>query len=146
MKRLLLIVILLVLATTLVACDLFASSQPTEPPQPPPQQPQPTQPSAPSAPTGQSQPIPPTGACQSRLWCKVANTAGQPAPNAAVEIAGASFKGKAVADASGTYGFAGLCAGEYSVTVTPPNGKPQPVADKARLDGTQMLKMDLSFK
>ncbi len=138
MKRILLALFLLTLTTLVVACDLLPAEQPSEQPQPA------------AVPTAiQSQPNTPpvpTGACRSRLWGKVTNaTTGQAPANVVVEIAGGALKGKTTTDANGLYGFDGLCAGDFTLTITPPNGKPQP-GPKTTIDGTKQVKVDLSFK
>jgi len=138
MKRVLFALSLFVLAALLTACELFPSEQPPEE----------FQPAAASTPTPSQPNTPPvpTGACRARLWGKVTNaTTGQAAANVTVEIAGGTLKGKTITDANGLYGFDGLCAGEYTLTITPPNGKPQP-GPKATTDGTKQVKVDLSFK
>lgn len=138
MKRILLALFLLTLAILVVACDLLPADQPAQPP--PGDAPSATTPSQPNTP-----PVP-TGACRARLWGKVTNaTTGQAPANVIVEIAGGALNGKTTTDANGLYGFDGLCAGDYALTITPPNGKPQP-GPKTTIDGTKQVKVDLSFK
>ena len=80
------------------------------------------------------------------LWGKVTSDKGQSGPNIAVDITNGSFKAKTVTDANGLYGFAGLCAGEYTFNVTPPNGKAQPAGNKTPLEGGKQIKVDLVYK
>ena len=138
MKRILLALFLFTLATLVAACDLLPSEQPAQQPQ-----------GGAASATTPSQPNPasvPLSACRSRLWGKVTNaTTGQAPANVIVEIAGAALNGKTTTDANGLYGFDGLCAGDYTLTLTPPNGKPQP-GPKTTIDGTKQVKVDLSFK
>lgn len=89
----------------------------------------------------------PSGACQSRLWGKITNaTTGQAPANTTVDVDSGGRKFKTVTDANGLYGFAGMCAGDYTITVTPAGGKPTVDPNKVTLDGKQQNKVDLSFK
>ncbi len=88
----------------------------------------------------------PVGACQAKLTGKVTNTTtGQSPANVVVEITSAGKTIKTITDPNGLYGFAGLCAGDYAVNVTPPNGKAQP-GPQVPLDGAKAVKQDLTFK
>lgn len=138
MKRAVLVIVLLVLALLSVACDVFSSLAG----EPPPPVEEPTAP-APSAAT----PLPlPVGACQSKLSGKVVNSANnQPTANVTIEIVSGAKTIKTTSDPNGLYGFAGLCAGEYTISVTPPGGKAQP-GPKITLDGSKAVRADLSFK
>jgi ABC-type oligopeptide transport system substrate-binding subunit len=138
MKKISLIVLLLIVASLVVACS--SSESPGEQPQQPPAQ-QPTLPT-------QTTPPAPAGNCQSRLDGKVVNTATNQSPaNVTVEIASASFKAKTFTDNNGLYGFFGLCAGEYTISITPPNSKTAQSGPKVTLDGTnKRVKFDLSYK
>ncbi len=139
MKRILIIVLLLILAVLSVACDAFSSAQPTD---------QPPLPQLATPGTGgqTAAPPPPAGSCQARLWGKIVNASGQARPNSQVDIVSRNFKAKTVADANGLYGFAGLCAGDYSITVTPQGGQAQPMPNKVTLDGSKQVKVDLQTK
>ncbi|MDE3090006.1 MAG: carboxypeptidase regulatory-like domain-containing protein [Chloroflexota bacterium] len=136
MKRMAMILALLTVAVLADACDAFSS--PTSEP-----------PVAPAATTPVPATVPvPVGACQSRLWGKITNaTTGQAAPaKTTVEVESGNRKFKTETDGTGLYGFAGMCAGEYTMTITPPGGKPLPNPNKVSLDGKQATKVDLSFK
>ena len=134
--------VLLVVAVLVAGCDAFSSSQPTT--LPPPTDANPSTPKA----SGGTATLPvPLGACQSRLWGKITNaTTGQSPANIAVEADSGNNNFKTVTDANGLYGFAGLCAAEYSLTLTPPGGKPILNPNKVALDGKQATKVDLSYK
>ncbi|MBI4790157.1 MAG: carboxypeptidase regulatory-like domain-containing protein [Chloroflexi bacterium] len=135
MKRLLFVVVLLLVALLSVACDAFSPAPPAD--QSPP----------PAGPTGQSSLPVPVGNCQSRLWGKVTNAAtGQSPANVAIEVVSGGKTFKTVTDPNGLYGFAGLCAGEYAMTLTPPGGKGIPNPNKVTLDGAQPIKVDLTYK
>lgn len=138
MKHILFLLTFAVIATFTVGCSLYSLDEPQ-----PQGQPQPTMQSAPTQSIGN---LPPPGPCQARLWGKVTNDKGQTAANITVDIATGSFKAKTATDSNGLYGFAGLCAGEYTFNVTPPNGKPQPAGDKTPLDGGKQVKVDLTYK
>jgi hypothetical protein len=139
MKRILLALFLFTLATLVVACDAQPSEQPTQQPQG--SAPSATTPSQPNNPASVPQSV-----CRSRVWGKVTNaTTGQAPANVTVEIAGGALNGKTITDANGLYGYDGLCAGDYTLTITPPNGKPQP-GPKVTTDGTKQVKVDMSFK
>lgn len=64
-------------------------------------------------------------------------------PDVVVEIKAGSKTIKTVTDANGLYGFAGLCAGEYAMTITPPGGKPIVNPNRVALDGSNPVKVDL---
>jgi hypothetical protein len=139
MKRTAIAIVLLVVAVLAAACDTFLSPQPSNSPQ------------APVANTlaapGQATLPVPVGACQSRLWGKVTNAAtGKSPANVAVEISSSGKTFKTVTDANGLYGFAGLCAGEYAMSLTPPGGKPIPNPNPVKLDGKQVQQVDLPYK
>lgn len=130
-------VVLLLAATLSAACDAFSSASPASQSQTP----------AKTQAVGQT-PLPvPVGDCQSRLWGKITNaTNGQSPPNVAVEVVNGGKTFKTVTDPNGLYGFAGLCAGEYSMSLTPPGGKPISNPNKVTLDGSQPVKVDLTYK
>ncbi len=139
MRKSFLILITLLLAAGIVGCS---SDQPA-PDQPDPQAPPATQPTLASKGTLPA----PVGNCQSRLWGKVENSTNkQSPPNVSVEVASVNFKGKTLTDNNGLYGFFGLCAGEYTVSITPPNAKASQPGPKVSLDGAKQVKFDLSYK
>ena len=139
MKRAVFVMLLILVALLSVACDALAPAPSGDPSTPP---------SAnPPGPTGQSSLPVPVGNCQSRLWGKVTNTAtGQSPANVAIEVVSGGKTFKTVTDPNGLYGFAGLCGGEYSMTLTPPGGKAIPNPNKVTLDGAQPVKVDLAYK
>ncbi len=133
MQRYVLLALLLVLALVTGACSSDSQEQPPEPAQP-------------TVAPGLTLPAP-TGNCQSRLWGKVVNTANnQSPPNVTVEVASGNFKGKTITDNNGLYGFFGLCAGDYTVSITPPNAKASQPGPKVTLDGAKQVKVDLSYR
>jgi len=116
---------------------------------------QPTDQGAPPAPQAENTPVPsqatlpvPVGACQSRLVGKITNSAtGQATANVIVNIEGGPSTAQTKTDTNGLYGFAGLCAGKYTLTITPPGGKPAANPNPVTLDGSNaMTKVDLAFK
>lgn len=141
MKRFVLFVACMLVALLVVACDslLNSSQSPGNPPAGNP-------PANPSA-AGQSTLPAPASTCQSRLWGKVTNTTnGQSPANVAVEVVTGGKTFKTVTDSNGLYGFAGLCAGDYALSLTPPGGKAIPNANAVKLDGSQPVKVDLTYK
>jgi len=141
MKRTAIILALLLVAVLAVGCDAFSSAQPSDQPQPPPAG------ANSPAPSGQATLPVPAGACQSRLWGKVTNaTTGKTTANVAVEVTSSGKTFKTVTDANGLYGFAGLCAGDYAMSLTPPGGKPIPNPNPVKLDGKQVQQVDLPYK
>ncbi len=133
MKRVLFVLTLLIVATAAAGCSLLSSDLPQD-------QNPPTQNPVNPAPRPSGNVPAPAGACQARLWGKVTNAQGQSGAKIVVDIANGSFKAKTETDANGLYGFAGLCAGEYSFNVTPPNGKAQPTGSPTKLDGSTQVK------
>lgn len=138
MKRIFIFAAIFMLAALTAACSSNADTDQTAPQQPPAAQPT----------LGAQATLPaPVGNCQSRLWGKVENSATkQSPPNVTIEVASANFKGKTVTDNNGLYGFFGLCAGEYTVSITPPNAKTSQPGPKVSLDGAKQVKFDLSYK
>ncbi|MBI3913856.1 MAG: carboxypeptidase regulatory-like domain-containing protein [Chloroflexi bacterium] len=137
MQKLFMPVVLLLLVALIAGCS-----------DSPPDQPQPDQPPAaqPTAAVAGTLPAP-VGNCQSRLTGKVVNTGNnQSPPNVTIEIASGNTKAKTVTDNNGLYGFFGLCAGEYTVSITPPNAKASQPGPKVSLDGAKQVKFDLSYK
>ena len=140
MRKLFGLVVLLLLAVLIAGCS---DSSAVTPDQPPPDQPPAVQPTAAAAGTLPA----PVGNCQSRLTGKVVNTSNnQSPPNVSIEIASGNTKAKTVTDNNGLYGFFGLCAGEYTVSITPPNAKAAQPGPKVSLDGAKQVKFDLSYK
>ena len=143
MKRLVIVSLLIVVVSMLIGCQAFSSAEPTQPPPPPAGA---TQPAA-TKPAGTAPTIPPAaGKCQSRLWGKVTATGGAIKPNATIDIVAGNFKAKTQTDANGLYGFAGLCAGEYSLSATPQGGAAQAWPNKIPVDGANEVKLDVQVK
>jgi hypothetical protein len=89
--------------------------------------------------------LPPVSGCQARLWGKILDAKGQPIVKVTVLIHG-SKEAKTFTDPSGFYGFAGLCAGDYTLSVLQPDGSSQDFPDNIKLGGSQDLKRDLTLK
>jgi len=98
---------------------------------------------APAAPTPAIQP--PAGGCQSRIWGSV-SAGGTGEANVTVEIKGEGWSAKTPSDANGLYGFAGLCAGKYTLTVVPPSGATAGEGQTVTVDGSNTVKLDLVFR
>ncbi len=136
MKRLLIGTLLLV-AVLSTGCNLF-SSQPSEQAQ------EPTPP--PGASPAKATLALPASTCQSRLDGSITNKASKlPPANVLVEIASGDKKLQAKTDKNGLYGFAGLCAGQYAVSMTPPGGNRKADVSKVSLDGANASKLDLNY-
>ncbi len=90
--------------------------------------------------------LPPPSKCQSKLLGKVQDANGALAKGATIEIKGGSFSGKTLSDDNGLYGFAGLCAGTYTFSVTLSGQAAKAVATTATLDGSNSVKTDLQVK
>jgi hypothetical protein len=88
---------------------------------------------------------PPSGGCQSRIWGSV-SASGAGEPNVTVEINGEGWSAKTPSDANGLYGFAGLCAGKYTLTVVPPSGATAGESQTVTVDGSNTVKLDLVFR
>jgi hypothetical protein len=137
MKQLL-IGTLLLIAALVTGCDLF-SSQPSD------QAPQDSPNSSEVNQVNATLPLP-ASTCQSRLGGKVSNSASvKPPENVAVEIAVGGKTLRAKTDKNGLYGFAGLCAGQYAVSITPPGGARKPDISKVSIDGANPAKLDLKY-
>ncbi len=135
--------LLAVLALLSTACNAFSSADAPAAPAL-----LPTIPSAGQAPALQptSAPVQPA-ACRSRLWGKVTNVAtGEAPPNVAVEVSVGARTFKTVTDANGLYGFAGLCAGQYAMTIAPPGAKPIVDPNRVALDGSNPVRVDLPYR
>ncbi len=103
-------------------------------------------PAAAASPTVQ---LRPTGNCQSRITGHVLNATGTIIKGATIELRGNAIKGtppKAVTDDNGLYGFAGLCAGTYTFTVTAPGQRAVSPAQNASVDGANSVRADLTIK
>jgi len=98
---------------------------------------------APTAPTPAIQP--PSSGCQSRIWGSV-SAGGAGEANVTVEIKGESWSAKTPSDANGLYGFAGLCAGKYTLTIVPPSGATAGESQTVTVDGSNTVKLDLVFR
>ncbi len=130
---------LLLVAILSTGCDLF-SSQPRE------QEKAPEPTSALSTGSAKATLALPASTCASRLGGRITNKASlKPPENAVVEIAGSGKKYEAKTDANGLYGFAGLCAGQYTVSFTPPGGSRQADVSRVTLDGANASKLDLTY-
>ncbi len=106
-------------------------------------------PVAPLAVATPTTPAHPVGNCQSRLLGRVVDPSGKLVKGATIELRGNALKStppKAVSDDNGLYGFAGLCAGSYSFTVTPPGKQAQALAVTISVDGANTGKADLTVK
>jgi hypothetical protein len=136
MKRLLIGTLLLV-AVLSAGCALL-SSQPSEQVQEP-------------TPAPRGSPVKatlalPASTCQSRLDGRITNNASKlPPTNVLVEIASGDKKLQTKTDQNGLYGFAGLCAGQYAVSITPPGGNRKADVSKVSLDGANAAKQDLKY-
>ncbi len=155
MKRsVVLLVCILLVALLATGCDLIPGFGPSEPPQgnppsgnPPSANPPSGNPPANPPAAGQATLPAPASGCQSRLWGKVTNTAnGQSPANVSIEVVSGGRSFKTITDSNGLYGFAGLCSGEYALSLTPPGGKPIQNPNTIKLDGTQPVKVDLNYK
>jgi hypothetical protein len=136
MKQLL-IGLLLLIAVISTGCDLFSS--------------QPSDQARDSGRPAKVDQVPatlalPAGACQSRLGGKLSSNTGKQQPvNVVVEIVSGNKKLQAKTDKNGLYGFAGLCAGQYAVSITPPGGARKSDVSRIALDGSNPAKLDLSY-
>ncbi len=134
MQRALLVLILVTTGLLAAGCDAFSSSRSSNQP-------------APGA-----NPVPkanatPSGPCNSRLGGKITNAAtSQGTANAAVEVKSTSKSMKTITDSNGLYAFAGLCAGEYAMTVTPPGAKSVQNPNRVKLNGTEAVKVDFPYR
>ncbi len=137
MKQLL-IGTLLLIALVSTGCDLFSSQ------------------SGAQAPQGARRPAKadqtqatlalPAGTCQSSLGGTLTSKTGkQPPANVLVEIASSNKKLQTKTDKNGMYGFAGLCAGQYALSITPPGGARKADVSRISIDGSNPAKLDLSF-
>jgi len=87
----------------------------------------------------------PSGGCQSRIWGRV-SAGGAGEPNVSVEIKGEGWSARTLSDANGLYGFAGLCTGKYTIAVVPPSGATAGESQIVTVDGSNMVKLDLTFR
>lgn len=87
----------------------------------------------------------PSGGCQSRIWGLV-SAGGAGEANVSVEIKGEGWNARTLSDANGLYGFAGLCAGKYTIVVVPPSGATAGESQIVTVDGSNMVKLDLTFR
>lgn len=87
--------------------------------------------------------LPAASQCQSRLFGRVLDPAGQPARSGSVDITNGQISASAVTDSNGLYGFAGLCAGTYNFTVTLQGRAPQALGDRIAVDGGNIVKFDI---
>lgn len=134
MNRILIGLVLLALAAFATACSLFSSEVGQKPP-------------AVSRPTPQVTLPLPVGGCQSRLGGRVTNVKTRQSPaEVVVEVASSGKTLRTKTDPNGLYGFAGLCAGQYALSVTPPGGKAITNVGQVNLDGAGPAKLDVSFQ
>lgn len=89
---------------------------------------------------------PPVSECQTRLWGNLTDAKGSPAPNLKLTLKGGASDHITISDAGGLYGFAGLCAGDYTVSVVLANDSTQDLPEKIKLDGSASVKQDLNLK
>ncbi|MGB8648650.1 MAG: carboxypeptidase-like regulatory domain-containing protein [Anaerolineae bacterium] len=112
--------------------------------------PNPTAPGvAPLAAASPTVPLRPEGNCQSRISGRVLDSTGAIIKGAAIDLRGNGIKGtppKAVSDDNGLYGFAGLCAGAYTFTVTAPGKRAVALTVSADVDGANVARADLTVK
>ncbi len=140
----LLIGMLVLIAVTSTGCSLF-SSQPSEPPADVPASEPVYQPAQPAVPVSATLPRP-LAKCQSSLGGKITDNATQKSPaNISVEIASGTKKFQTKTDANGLYGFAGLCAGQYEVSITPPGRGALANVSRVTLDGANPGRLDLTY-
>ena len=69
-----------------------------------------------------------------------------PPTNAAIEIVREGKSYKTITDPGGLYGFAGLCAGEYAMTLTPAGAGAIKNPNRVKLDGAASVKVDLPYR
>jgi hypothetical protein len=100
--------------------------------------------SSPAATQASGQSLPPASSCQARLWGKIADANGKAVIKETVLLHG-SKEAKTFTDPSGFYGFAGLCAGDYSLSVSLQDGSSREFPDKMSLEGSQDLRKDLTL-
>lgn len=137
MKQLL-IGMLLLIAVLSTGCELF-SSQPSD--QAPEKSGNPSK-----AEQGKATLPLPASTCQSRIAGKITTSKSKQAPvGVLIEIVAGTKKLQAKTDANGLYGFAGLCAGQYSVSITPPGGARKADVTQVSLDGANLAKLDLNY-
>jgi hypothetical protein len=138
----LLLFIMLLVVAAVVGLAVFLSSQSSNQGLP-----QPTLAEGTPATSKTALPVP-VGACQTRLQGKITNsTTGQATANVIVSIQSGSSKAETRTDNNGLYGFAGLCAGKYTVTITPPGGKAIADPNPVTLDGSNTtVKVDVPYK
>jgi hypothetical protein len=135
MKLLLILILALTIFTTACASQFIATPA--------------SAPAATSAPQSQvtaTPQLPPPSKCQSKVSGRVTDPSGQISQGATIEIKGTNFSSKTLSDDNGLYGFAGLCSGTYSFTVTLPGQSAKAVAATAKVDGANSAKVDLALK
>jgi hypothetical protein len=91
-----------------------------------------------------TQPLVASGDCQSRYWGKV--TGATPSVKGLVVVLeGSNGTLKTELDPNGLFGFAGLCAGDYAVSLQVA-GKDMPMPNRVKLDGKNAIQQDLAYK
>ena len=93
-----------------------------------------------------SVPITPASKCQSRLIGRVTDANDRVIKDALVDIVSGSISARATSDENGQYGFAGLCAGAFRVSVTVPGQQTKSLADTVVVDGANMIKYDIPVR
>jgi hypothetical protein len=89
---------------------------------------------------------PAQGKCQSKMLGRVVDANGALVKGAVIDIKSGSLTAKTLSDDNGLYGFAGLCAGGYSFTVTLSGKSPKTLAATATVDGANTVRTDLAVK
>ncbi len=99
-----------------------------------------------SAPTSAPGALPSPSNCQSKVMGRVVDAKGNMVKGATVDTKSGKFTARTVTDDNGLYGFAGLCGGTFTFTVTPKGQKAQAIAGTLALDGQNIAKKDLALK
>ncbi len=88
----------------------------------------------------------PASKCQSHLIGRVVDAENQVVKDVVVDIASTSVTARATSDENGRYGFAGLCAATFRVTVTAPGQPPRALPDGVAVDGANTIQYDIALK
>jgi hypothetical protein len=89
-----------------------------------------------------SQPLVASGDCQSRFWGKVVASTTK---DTQVVVSADGKTLQTVPDSSNLFGFAGLCSGDYTVTVSI-GGKAQAMPNHVKLDGKNTVQQDVTYR
>lgn len=84
--------------------------------------------------------------CQSKLLGRLAGANGAIIKGAVIQVTSGKFNAKTLSDDNGLYGFAGLCGGTYTYTVTVPGKSPKALATTSTLDGANTVRTDLTVQ